>query len=325
MRYGKLGTTGLEVSRLCLGTMTMGDQTDEAESIRIIHRALEGGVTFFDTAEVYAEGRSEEIVGKALQGHRDRAVIATKVRARPGAPLWKIDLSRCHILEAVEGSLRRLRVEAIDLYQVHRFDPWTPLEETLRALDDLVRQGKVRYIGCSNFAAWQLCKALWLSDKHGLARFCAVQPLYNMMLRYQELEVMPLCEDQGVGVICYNPLAGGFLTGKYRRDRPVPPGTRFERRRFYLDRYWSDENFDRLARVEALAAEGGRSLVEMAIGWVLKHPVISAAIVGATSVPQLEASIKAADAQLTDDEFEALNRLWPPQGPPTVPGAVPPR
>ncbi len=324
MRYGKLGASGLDVSRLCLGTMYMGEQTDEPESIRIINAALEGGVNFFDTAEVYTAGRSEEIVGKALASRRREVVIATKVRARPGAPLWKTDLSRRHIMEAVEGSLRRLGTDYIDLYQVHRWDPWAPLEETLRALDDLVRQGKVRYLGCSNFAAWQLCKALWLSDRYSLARFVTVQPLYNVMLRYQEIEVVPLCRDQGIGVIPYNPLAGGFLTGKYQRGQPAPQGTRFQRRPFYIERYSNDANFDRLDQVRALAAKRGLSLVDIAIAWLLHRPVVSSAIVGASSAQQVHASLHAADITLSEDEFAALNELWPPQGPPTAPGAVPP-
>lgn len=321
MRYAKLGNTGLKVSRVCLGTMTMGDQTDEAESIRIIDHAMEHGLTFFDSAERYMEGRSEEILGKAVKGKRHQMVLATKVRAPMGEPLSVVDLSRRHVFEAVEASLRRLQTDYIDLYQLHRFDRSTPLEETLRALDDLVHQGKILYIGCSNFAAWQLCKALWISDKHDLARFCSVQPLYNMMLRYQELETVPLCRDQGVGIIPYNPLGGGFLTGKYRRESEPGGETRFGRRSFYKDRYWTDESFDKLERAQRIGQEHGHGLVDVAIGWLLKRDVVPSVIVGATSIQQLDQSIKAADVELADEEFDALKELWPPQGPPApVPG-----
>ncbi|MBI3744203.1 MAG: aldo/keto reductase [Chloroflexi bacterium] len=325
MRFARLGNTGLEVSRICLGTMTMGDQSDETASIRILDHALEHGITFFDTAEVYTDGRSEEYIGKAFKGKRDKVILATKARAPAGTPLWKVDLSRKHIIEAIDSSLRRLQTDYVDLYQVHRWEPWTPLEETMRALDDLVRQGKVRYIGCSNYAAWQLTKSLWISDKLGLERFVSIQPLYNVMLRYLESETLALCKDQGIAIIPYNPLAGGFLTGKYKRDQQASKDTRFGRRSFYMERYWNDGNFDKLARIEAMAAERGGTLVDYAIGWLLHRPEVPSVIVGATSTTQLDASIKAGDAVLTQDEWKALSAMWPPQGPPTVPGAIPPR
>ncbi len=325
MRYAKLGKTGLKVSRLALGCMTIGDQTDEAASTRIIQHAFDKGVTLFDTAPSYVRGRSEEILGKALKSKRDQAVLATKVRGKMGTPFWAVDLSRKHIIESVEASLRRLQTDFIDLLQLHRFDDETPLEETLSALDDMVRQGKVRYVGCSNFAAWQLCKALWVSDRRSWARLVSVQPLYNMSLRYHETELLPLCEAEGVGVICYNPIGGGFLTGKYVRGQQPAADTRFALRPFYQDRYWSDENFDKLERVKAIAVERGRSLVDTAIGYVLKHPAMTSAIVGVTSMEQLDQSLKAVDVDLSDEECGAINQLWPPQGPPGMAGEQKPK
>src|SRR5215212_2652723 len=248
MKIRRLGGTGLKVSEVCLGTMTFGHQCDEATSFAILDRAAAGGVFFLDTADVYpvppspeTAGRTEEIVGKWLQGRRDRFVLATKCRMRVGPGPNDEGLSRRHILKAVEHSLRRLRTEYIDLYQPHSPDPDTPPEETLRALDDLVRQGKVRYVGCSNYPAWQVALALGVSARHGLARFDCVQPRYNLLHRDIEAELLPLCRDQGLGVIAYNPLAGGFLSGKYDTLEEVPAGTRFSLGKtgeLYRERYW---------------------------------------------------------------------------------------
>ena len=224
MDYVNLGRTGLKVSRICLGCLTFGGQADEKESMRIVDTALDAGINFFDTANVYTETLSERFLAKALKGRRDQAVIATKVRGSMGPGVNDSGLSRKHIMDAVEGSLMRLETDYIDLYQVHSWDADTPLEETLRALDDLVRQGKVRYIGCSNFTGWQLTKSLWISDVKGLARFETVQPRYNLLLRGIEEELLPACLSQGVGVIPYNPIAAGLLTGKHRRGQPPVSG-----------------------------------------------------------------------------------------------------
>src|SRR5213593_4127964 len=234
MNLRRLGRTGLKVSEICLGTMTFGHQCDEPTSVAILNRAADQGVTFIDTADVYpvppapeTAGRTEEIVGRWLQGQRRRFVLATKCRMRVGLGANDEGLSRRHILEAVDDSLRRLQTDYIDLYQPHSPDPDTPLEETLQALDDLVRQGKVRYLGCSNYPAWQVALALGHSARSGWARFDCVQPRYNLLYRDIEAELLPLCSDQGLGVIAYNPLAGGFLTGRYQEQEPPPSGTRF--------------------------------------------------------------------------------------------------
>src|SRR5262245_59155974 len=234
MKTRRLGRTGLKVTQICLGTMTFGYQCDEKTSFAILDKAAEHGVQFIDTADVYpvppspeTAGRTEDIVGKWLQGKRDRFVLATKCRLRVGHGLNDEGLSRRHIFKALDDSLRRLRTDYIDLYQAHAPDPETPLEETLQAFDDLVRQGKVRYVGCSNYAAWQVALSLGHSAGHGWARFDCVQPRYNLLYREIETELLPLCRDQGLGVIAYNPLAGGFLTGKYQSLADPPTGTRF--------------------------------------------------------------------------------------------------
>ncbi|MCC7353095.1 MAG: aldo/keto reductase, partial [Anaerolineae bacterium] len=236
MEYRRLGRTGLKVSELCLGTGVFSAPVDEETSHRILSAAFSGGINFIDTADIYSGwvahvGSSEEIIGRWLKNQpRGQLVIATKVRGSMGEGPNDQGLSRVHIMHAVEASLRRLQTDYIDLYQTHSPDDTTPLDETLRALDDLVHQGKVRYIGCSNYPAWKLCKALWVSDKHGLARYDCLQPHYNLIRRAEfERELMPLCQDQGLGVIPYSPLAGGFLTGKYRKDQPIPPNSRGEK------------------------------------------------------------------------------------------------
>ncbi|HKB39054.1 MAG TPA: aldo/keto reductase, partial [Gemmataceae bacterium] len=253
MKTRRLGNTGLKVSEICLGTMTFGHQSDQQTSFAILDTAAERGVSFIDTADAYpvpptpeTAGRTEEIVGAWLEGRRDRFVVATKCRIRVGHGPNDEGLSRRHVLKAVEDSLRRLRTDYIDLYQAHAPDSTTPLEETLRAFDDLVRQGKVRYVGCSNFPAWQTALALGISTRLGLARFDCVQPRYNILWREIEGELLPLCRDQGLGVIAYNPLAGGFLSGKYRSLESAPPGTRFTLGKtgdLYRERYWHHAQF----------------------------------------------------------------------------------
>ncbi len=323
MEWRNLGRSGLRVPVLCLGTMIMGDQLDEEVSIQLVRHAMDKGLSFFDTAEVYNKGLSELWLGTALKGCRDKVIIATKVRQPMEASLGDIDLSRKHVVEAVEGSLRRLQTEDIDLYQAHRFDARTPLEETLRALDDLVRSGKVRYVGCSNFTAWQLCKALWTSDKRNLVRFDSLQPMYNLALRMAEVELFPLCLEEGIGVLVYNPLGGGFLTGKYTDATHIPANTRFALKAFYGERYLTAENFRRLDKVRKLAREAGRSVVEMALGWLLSQRVVTSAIVGASSVKQLDQNLAAAEARLSQEEMKALEALWPPQRTPVPPGVNP--
>ena len=292
MRHVRLGRTGLSVSRLCLGTMTFGLQCDEPASVAILDRAAAGGITFLDTADVYplggsleTVGRTEEILGRWLGPRRHDFVVATKCFGAMSTRPWDRGGSRKHILDAIEGSLRRLRTDYIDLYQLHHPDAGTPLDETLRALDDVVRAGKARYVGCSNFLAYQVARALGKSEVLGLARFDSVQPRYNLLFRQIERELLPLCQEEGLGVIPYNPLAGGFLSGKHRRETGPTAGTRFtlgSAAGRYQDRYWREREFATVEALRPLAAEGGMSLVQMALAWVLAHPAVTAPIVGAS-------------------------------------------
>src|SRR6516162_1290853 len=305
MMIRRMGATGLKVSEICLGTMTFGHQCDERTSFAILDKAAAAGVTFLDTADVYpvpptpeTAGRSEEIIGRWLHGKRDRFVVATKCRMRVGVGPNDEGLSRKHILKAAEDSLRRLRTDYLDLYQTHFPDPDTPQEETLRALDDLVRQGKVRYLGCSNYPAWQVALALGLSARLDLARFDCVQPRYNLLYRDIEEELLPLCRHQGLGVIAYNPLAGGFLSGKYRNLEELPAGTRFtlgKTGELYRDRYWHQAQLRAVEELRKHFEPRGKSLVSVAVAWVLNQPGITAAIVGASRPEQLDASLAAVD------------------------------
>jgi aryl-alcohol dehydrogenase-like predicted oxidoreductase len=322
MKTKQLGRTGLKVSEICLGTMTFGNQADEATAFEIMDVADTSGVTFFDTADVYPlggdlsmVGRTEEIVGRWLRerGARERIVLATKCHGAMGPRPNDAGLSRKHIISACEASLRRLQTDYVDLYQAHAPDPTTPIEETLRAFDDLVRAGKVRYIGCSNYPAWQLAEALWTSDKHGLARYDCDQPRYNLLFRMIEDEILPLCRSQGLGVIAYNPLAGGMLTGRYRQKRSVEADTRFGLENsgdLYRRRYWNDAIF---AAVDALAGAlepRGKSLTHVALAWVLAQPGVTSAILGASKPAQLEDSLRGVDLTLDDEERQACDDAW---------------
>ena len=313
MQYRKMGRTGLKVSAICLGSATFGNQINEIEATNIIEIALAAGANFLDTADVYAKGRTEEIIGKALKGKRQSVVLATKVGQRAGPGFNDVGLSRKHIMQGVEDSLRRLGTDYIDLYYVHEPDYDTPIEETLYALDGLVHQGKVRYIACSNFRAWQLCKALWVSDLHGLARFDCIQPPYNLLLRDIEYELLPLCASEGTGVCVFNPLAGGLLTGKHDPDKPPAEGTRFALERLgpmYQKRYWSAANFEAVASLRQIAEEHGRSLPQFAIAWILSNKVVTSAICGATSVKHLEHNLGATEVNLSEEELAACDSVW---------------
>lgn len=310
MKYKRLGRTGLKVSEICLGTMTFGSQADEEASKAIVKRALDAGVNFFDTANVYNAGVSEEFTGRALKEVRRDIVLATKLHGKVGPGPNDQGQSRKHIMDAIEQSLRRLATDYIDLYQVHRFDPTCPLDETLRALDDLVHSGKVRYIGASNYAAWQICTALWTSDKLGLARYDCVQPRHNLISRAIEQELLPLCQAQGVGVIVYNPLAGGMLTGKHQRQAPAAAGTRFAINPMYHNRYWQERVFDAVDRFRAIAAGAGHSMAQVALAWSLANPVVTSAILGASRVEQLDETLPAIDIALSPEQFRQLDELW---------------
>lgn len=321
MKTRRLGRTGLKVTEICLGTMTFGHQCDEAAAFAIMNKAADHGVQFFDTADVYpvppspeTAGRTEEIVGRWLKGQRRKFVLATKCRMRVGHGLNDEGLSRRHILEALDDSLRRLQTDTIDLYQPHSPDPDTPLDETLRALDDAVRQGKVRYLGCSNYAAWQVALALGISARHDWARFESVQPRYNLLYREIESELLPLCRDQGLGVIAYNPLAGGFLTGRYQSLEAPPPGTRFSlggaTGTLYRERYWQHAQFQAVQELQKTLQPRGRSLIQVAVAWVLAQPGITSAIIGASKAAQLDESLAAVELKLEADEVEVCNQAW---------------
>ncbi len=321
MQYTRLGRTGLPVSRLCLGTMTFGFQCDEATSFAIMDRAFEGGITFFDTADVYpigappgAQGRTEEIIGRwlARTGNRSRIILATKCFGRVGPARWDQGNSRKHILDAVDASLRRLGTDYIDLYQLHGPDPQTPIDETLKALDDLVRWGKVRYIGCSNFLAYQVARAIGRSEVLGVARFDSVQPRYNLLFREIERELLPLCAEEGIGVIPYNPLAGGLLTGKHNPETGPEEGSRFTlgtAAQRYQERYWHDRMFQTVEQLRPIAAEAGMSLAQMAVAWVMANPVITAPIIGASRPEQLEDTLAAAETPLPPELKQRLDDL----------------
>jgi aryl-alcohol dehydrogenase-like predicted oxidoreductase len=315
MEYRKLGRTGLKVSELCMGTMQFGWTADEQTSYQILNKSFEAGINFLDTADVYSRwvegnpgGVAETILGKWMKTHhipRDQVVLATKVRGRMGPGPNDEGLSRAHIFRAVEGSLRRLQTDVIDLYQTHAYDPDTLIDETLTALDDLVRQGKVRYIGCSNYPGWRLMQALWISDKANLARFDSLQPHYNLVHRSEfEMETADICRTYGIGVIPYSPLAGGFLTGKYRRDTQPPDSARLRGVR----RYFQDRNWDLLEKMERVGQEkGDYSISQIALAWMLTDPLITSPIIGPRSPQQLEDNLKAVGLRLSAEEKNLLD------------------
>ena len=319
MHHVRLGRTGLAVSRLCLGTMTFGLQCDEPTSAAILDRAAAGGITFLDTSDVYplgggldTVGRTEEILGRWLAGRRHEFIVATKCFGAMSARRWDRGLSRKHILDAIEGSLRRLRTDYVDLYQCHAPDDDTPIDETLRALDDVVRAGKARYIGTSNFLAYKIARAMGRSEVLGVARFDSTQPRYNLLFRQIERDLLPLCLEEGVGVIPYNPLAGGLLSGKHRKDGGPTPGTRFtlgNAARRYQDRYWHERQFETVEALRPLAAEAGISLARMAVGWVLAHPAVTAPIIGASRPEQLDDVLPVAEKGIDAELKERLDAL----------------
>jgi aryl-alcohol dehydrogenase-like predicted oxidoreductase len=310
MQYKKMGRTGLKISEITLGTMIFGQQVDEAESLKIMDLAFEKGINSFDTADGYAGGRSEEIVGKALKNKRHAVVLASKVYSKQGPGPNDSGLSREHILQAVENSLRRLGTDYLDIYYAHHPDPATPIEETLRAFDSLVQQGKVRYAACSNYRAGQLVRALAVSEQRNLARFDCIQTVYNLITRDIEAELLPTCADEGVGVVVYNPLAGGLLTGKHQGNQPPPLDTRFGQNPIYLERYWSPVNFTAVEHLKQIAAANNRKPAQFALAWVLGNPGIASAIVGASSAAQLAENLGALDVKLSPDETKACDDVW---------------
>jgi aryl-alcohol dehydrogenase-like predicted oxidoreductase len=298
MEYRVLGRTGVKVSPLCFGTMTFGDGADEAESARMFNRCLEVGINFFDSANGYAGGRSEEILGKLMAGCRDDLVITTKVGFPVGKGINQQGASRRHIQEQVEASLRRLNTDRIDLYFIHRFDKDTPIDETLRVLDDLVEQGKILYPAVSNWAAWQIATALGISRYEGLARFECIQPMYNLVKRQAEVEILPLAQAEQIGVIPYSPLGGGLLTGKYSTQQKAEQG-RLSQNPMYVIRYGEALYYEVAEKFTQHATERGYHPATLAIAWVMTHPAVTAPIIGARSVEQLEPSLAALGVEMT--------------------------
>src|ERR1700729_936988 len=311
MEHARLGRTGLQVSRLCLGTMTFGLQTDESTAVAILDRAAEGGIAFLDSSDAYplggdlsTRGTTEEILGRWLRGKRDRFIVATKCFAPTGPAPFDGGNSRKHIMSAVDASLRRLQTDYIDLYQLHGYDRQTPVDESLGALNDLVHQGKVRYVGVSNFLTYQLVRAVGRTETLGLARIDCVQPRYNLLFRQIEREMLPYCREDGIGVIPYNPIAGGLLSGKHSRTSPPPEGSRFtpgNAAEAYQDRYWHDREFDTVEVLRQLAQEAGVSLVTLSVAWVLANKTITAPIIGASRPEQLDSSLASAEFKLDED------------------------
>ena len=313
MEYRKLGNSGLKVSGLSLGANNFGWWIDEQTSIGVINHALEIGINFIDTADMYDRGRSEEFVGKAIKGKRSDVIIATKFGQKMGEGPNDQGGSRYYIMKAVDASLRRLQTDYVDLYQMHLPDPATPIEETLRTLDDLVKAGKVRYIGCSNFAGWQLSEALWTSRVNNLHPFVTVQMKYNFFERQIEQELVPCCNSHGIGVIPWGPLAGGFLTGKYHRgEQPPTPATGTMPAKAFHHLYnpiITDENWERLGKLDAFAKTRGHKVGELAIAWLLWHPWLSTVIAGATKPEQLDANVAGANWKLTAEEVAQIEQI----------------
>ncbi len=307
------------MSRLCLGTMTFGLQCDEPTSVAILDRAAEGGIDFLDSSDAYplggdlgTRGATEEILGRWLRGRRDRFIVATKCFVPTGPAPFDGGNSRKHIMSAVEASLRRLQTDYIDLYQLHGYDQHTPIDETLGALDDLVHQGKVRYTGCSNFLTYQLVRAVGRTETLGLARLDSVQPRYNLLFRQIEREMLPYCAEEGIGVIPYNPIAGGLLSGKHARSAPPPEGSRFTLGTagpMYQERYWHGRAFDTVEVLRGLAEQAGGSLVTLAVAWVLANPAVTAPIIGASRPDQLADSLAALDFTLDAELREQLDKV----------------
>jgi aryl-alcohol dehydrogenase-like predicted oxidoreductase len=312
MEYRTLGRTGVKVSPLCLGCMNFGGATDEDDAIEIIHRALGEGINFLDTANVYNGGRSEEIVGKAIQGRRDDIFLATKVHFRMGDGPNDRGNSRYHIMQQVEASLRRLQTDHIDLYQLHRPDPDTTMEEQLSALNDLVRQGKVRYIGTSTFPAWQMCESLWISDVYGFERFVCDQPPYSIFCRYPERRVFPYLRKHGYGCIPWSPLAGGWLAGKYRRGQDIPEGSRAERGDWDMDTPEAQRKLDAVEKLDELAEELHATLSQMALAWTLTNPAVTSPIIGPRTMEHLEDNLGALDVQFTAEALSRVDEIVPP-------------
>jgi len=311
VEYTTLGQTGVEVSRLCFGTMSFGREADEETSERMFHRCRETGINFFDCANVYSQGRAEEILGRLIRDCRDELVITSKVCMPMGEGPGNRGLSRRHIMLQVERSLRRLGTDRLDVYFCHHTDPRTPVAETLRAMDDLVRQGKVLYVGVSNWSAWQTARALGQCERLGLSGIHVLQPMYNLAKRTAEIEILPLAQAEGLGVITYSPLGGGLLTGKYTRSGK-DAGGRLATNRTYAARYGEDVHLEIAERFCAYAEQAGVHPATLAVAWVKAHPAVTAPIIGARNLEQLEASLAAGDYEMSPAQRAEISALTPP-------------
>ena len=317
MKMRFLGNSGVKVSELCFGAMTFGGkgrwknigEVEQKDADELIRMALDGGINFFDTADVYSEGLSEIILGKALGNNRKNIILATKVRGRTGQGPNDVGLSRHHIIESCNASLKRLGTDYIDLYQLHSFDPYTPQEETLRALDDLVRSGKVRYIGASNHTGWQLMKALAISDKQNLEKFVTLQAYYSLIARDLENELVPLCLDQNLGILPWSPLGGGFLTGKYKREKERPENARRSDPENQFLQFDEDKGFDIVDELETVAKNHNATITQAALNYLLRKPAVSSVIIGARNKEQLADNLKTSDWQMTPEEVAKLDEI----------------
>ena len=309
MEYRRLGKSGLKVSEICLGTMTFGHGADEVESERMVHLACDAGVNFFDTANSYGDGESEVNLGKALKGRRRDAIIATKFFNPMGSGPNDSGMSRVHIMQAIDDSLRRLQMDYVDIYYIHHVDTQTPLEEMLRALDDLVRQGKVRYTACSNYQAWRLSEALWISESQNLERFVCYQPQYSLVVRDIEQELVPLCQNKGLGIVVWSPLAGGFLTGKYSPGERTQTGSRSAEGWAFPHRYFASNADETLQSLIEISKQLGHSPAQVALRWVLEQSAITSVIVGARNVTHLQDNLGAAGWILDEGPLQQLNEV----------------
>jgi aryl-alcohol dehydrogenase-like predicted oxidoreductase len=313
MQYRWLGRTGVRVSPICLGTMMFGGPTSEADATRIIHQALDLGINFLDTADIYHRGESERVVGRAIADRRDQWILATKGRGPMGEGPNDQGASRLHLMQALEASLRRLGTDYVDLYYVHTPDYQTPIDETLRTLDDMVRSGKVRYLACSNFRAWRLCEALWTSDRLGLNRFSCVQPLYNVVNRDIEVELLPLCQEHRIGVVTYSPLARGILTGKYQPGQVPAEGTRAARQDpRMLQAEWREASLEVAAQLNQYCQTRRVAASQFALAWCLANPIVSAVIIGPRTREQFADNMAGLTFEWTEADEQFVDRLVPP-------------
>ncbi len=311
MEIRTLGKTDLKVTRLSMGSMTFGSQVTEGDAIRMVDRCLELGINFFDTANVYNNGLSETILGKALKGRRHNVVLATKLRGKMGDEPDDVGLTRAAIRKAIDGSLKRLQTDHVDLYYLHQPDWNTRIEETLAAMDELVQEGKIRFPASSNYSSWQIIQTLWVSENHGYVPPTVSQPMYNLLARGIEQEYLACCKEFGVAVVPYNPLAGGLLTGKHKPQEPPTPGTRFDGNKMYQDRYWHLDYFKAVEEVVAIARHAGMAIVALAFRWLLSQSVVDSIVLGATRLEQLEENFRACQGPpLSEDVLKECDEVW---------------